>query len=133
MTPKEFVKQFTDTIQESKNKLTDEELKNKKVTMGQYYDSMMKFAISLNTMLDVANYKLSIKAVDEKEEEVNGIKLKCTQLEDLYILQPIKFCTAQEHQEIMDAVSRAYDKGALKNKFMLLLPYDIKILKASLQ
>jgi hypothetical protein len=133
MSPSDIVQDMINSIQAILEKMPEHEKDVKVFTAERHYNSMLQFAKGLKAAIDVGSYELTMQNIDGEEEVVDGISLKRTELEDLIIMQPVKYCTDQEHAEIMEGLSLAYDKGALNNKCMLVLPYDIRILKAKLE
>lgn len=95
-------------------------------------DKMLKLVNTLGILLDNSDFELSVVNVASKELTVEGLLLKASELENIIIVQPLAYMTAVEHDSLMHYVQKLSNKGEFNGKSMLILPYDMLLLKTKL-
>ena len=136
MNPYSYLDSLTENITsqiECCDKADKSILDTKIFTQRDYLNKISGFVSSLRGIVDNSFYEVEGAKYDGDVIEVKGLECKRTEIEDIILIQPLSIMTAQEYSEIMDTVSQIYDKGALNNKMVLVLPYDVRFLKAKIK
>lgn len=72
-------------------------------------------------------------------ESINGYLVypvdkpcKKLEVENFYIVQPLTDYTAQESAQLMEALNRADQDGEFNGKTIMLVPHDVKVMRAQI-
>lgn len=128
--PMQFIDGFIKIYEHMSN---DDNYKQQHISVAEYAEKVQSILLGIKAGLEKCAYYIKPTTIDGVELDLNGYKLKKTLIENMYIVQPLEKVRLNELAEISNVLQKQAAEGAFNNKALVVVPYDIRVLKATLK